>query len=237
MSVHDPAIWGRSGDLYGQGYVAASGLALRQSGSRLVDVRRPTTIEGWASCDWTLYATAEYRDGREPLGDAEPDCSHVIGKVHIGNGGNQRVEDFRFPAVGKTLHIVADSVRLDVELDRVQSAGEYWHVAAGIAIGNLLPGMTRRFVALAEGQNGGYPVASPLIEIPNFAECMRFRAMNLGAVEYNFRFQGPSTGTYFPANRPGNDHADWLFLPLNAAWLQLLSTVDQTIEVAWKRPS
>ena len=66
---------------------------------------------------------------------------------------------------------------------------------------------------------------------------MRIRAINLGAVEYQFYYQGPSTAGYFPAFRPAIEHQDWLFLPLPVAYLQLSSAVTQDVDVAFDRPS
>ena len=139
-NVHDPSTFGMSADLYAQGYVGADGVARRQNAARLLDVRRPPTIEGWGSYDWTVYANAFYRDGPESIPDAEPLPDHVVGEIEIGNGGVTRIEEFEFPAVGKVMHVVADSVRLNVSLKRPDSNGEHWHVTAGVAIGCLLPG-------------------------------------------------------------------------------------------------
>jgi hypothetical protein len=237
-NVHDPSTFGMSADLYGQGYVGADAVARRQNSARLFDVRRPTTIEGWGSYDWTLYANAFYRGGPEDIPAAEPLPDHVVADLEIGNGGVTRTERFEFPAVGKSLHLVADSIRMNVSLKRPEADGEWWHVVAGVAIGGLYPGMVRRRVSLVATESEGEitPGESAPIEIPFYAEAMRFRAVNLGAVEYRFLYQGPSTAPLFPY-ASAVQHQDWLFLPLPAAYVQISSAVTQDVEIAFKRPS
>ena len=117
----------------------------RRPRTRIVDIRMPADESGWHSRNCTLYITVIAPAAIPGQEFQVRNSYNLFGFLETGIGGVSRTEEFIFPAVGRAIHISADSIRLDIE----NRDSLIWRVTGGVAIGNLFPGEVRTSTALS----------------------------------------------------------------------------------------
>jgi hypothetical protein len=101
---------------------------------RCIDVRDLVDATSEESRDCTIYIEAEqlYQDTTLPA-DRRGAYNALFGRLTTGSGGISVDEEFIIPALGKDIHIGADSVRLEVWYDPAR-AGYSETVVPGINV-------------------------------------------------------------------------------------------------------
>lgn len=213
----NPTQWGSTAKLSGDPAVPT-----RQIKSRLIDVRLPTSAEGWQSRDCTVYTHAKILTGTAAT-------NRIICTLQTGMGGLTSKESFRLPGVGRAIHIVADSIRLDVEIDSEDLASSF-EVSANMGIGGLYEQETQIQALLYAGFSlSGY------YDIPNYCTQFRIDSTNPQALTITPAISGAILATDKTYNGLGAMQYQPLSLPANQLWLS--SLVDQTVTVTLKRPT
>ncbi|MHC4215221.1 MAG: hypothetical protein ACYSWP_17810 [Planctomycetota bacterium] len=218
----NPTQWGSTGQLVGS---AVTGATRIKSKLRLIDVRLPTITEGWYSRDCTVYTFAKALTGTVIPGSNL--TTSIQCTLSTGMGGLTQTEAFRMPAVGRSIHIVADSVRLDAEIPA--DIDFSFEVSANVGTGGLYQHTTQKKVDLAVATGG----LIQIIDIPNFCvafqvQCPNPQLLDIAAVYNSFPIQTIGNGLIA---------VDYIPIPIIANELKLDSSVDQTVLVTFLRPS
>jgi hypothetical protein len=142
-------------------------------------------------------------------------------------GGLTQQESFQMPAIGRAIHIVADSVRLDLEIP--SDIPHSFKVSGNVGTGGLYQHSTQKKVDLSlagAGLIGG-------IDIPNFCVAFRIQCPNPQLLTLSGQYDG------FPLLTIGNAliAVDYIPIPTTINQLRLNSTIDQTVFVTFLRPS
>jgi hypothetical protein len=215
-----PTQWGSTQTLQGP----SIGDRLRTK-TRLVDVRLPTTKGGWISRDCTLYCSAillaENFEGF-------PSCNDILCTLQTGMGGVTQSETFNMPAVGRSIHIVADSVRLDCEIPSNYPAS--FSVSANLGIGGLYPGKThtaQQFITNDSLINPWY------VNIPNYCTIYQLLASDPQAIKITpyYEIHGYSNSIN------GLLAVDEIPIPVVANRFRIESSISQFFAITFTRPS
>lgn len=236
MANGNAAIWGRSEELIGRDYQETGRPRQIHESVRLIDVREPSTRESETSRNFTAYVSARmiraYTAGGGP---GSPRSSQLLARLTTGVGGVQQVCDFRVPAVGKTIHVTADTIQLDVSLDE-SIRNQKWLLTAGCGVANLLPGETRiprDFLVLEPPEP---PVQPDIFQvaIPNFCERLKIIAgvpASLAVWEFTANLDTVLT------IKPGSFYTNWQEIDIDAAYLLIESILTQRVMLCFERPS
>jgi hypothetical protein len=151
---------------------------------RCIDVRDLVDATSEESRDCTIYIEAEqlYQDTTLPA-DRRGAYNALFGRLTTGSGGISVDEEFIIPALGKDIHIGADSVRLEVWYDPARAgysetvvpginvkACAGFRVKAHVTTALLLQDYVRREWYEGDGGVG----AAINIPIPQFTRLMMF---------------------------------------------------------------
>jgi hypothetical protein len=142
-------------------------------------------------------------------------------------GGLTQKETFQMPGAGRSIHIVADSIRLEAQIPDDTDAS--FKVSANVGTGGLYQHTTQKKVDLALAGAGLIQV----IDIPNFCIAFKVQCPNPQLLDLG--------GAYdvFPLMTIGNAliATDYIPIPTTVNQLRLDSSVDQTVFVTFLRPS
>lgn len=193
---------------------------------RLIDVRLPATKGGWASRDCTLYCSAAQirSEGELFISPTAVKCN-----LQTGMGGLTQNETFHMPGVGRSIHMVCDSVRLDVQISPDINA--QFRVSANVGIGGLYPGKTQ--VPL-QTIGAPPPLDEYFIDIPNYCTQYKLEASNPQAVLIEPYYQSSALPTQ---SINGLLATDFVSVPIAANRFRLTSGIQQSVYMTFIRPS
>lgn len=194
---------------------------------RLIDVRLPTTKGGWASRDCTLYTSAKsiIAEGEAFISPTAVHCN-----LQTGMGGLTQNESFNMPGVGRSIHMVCDSIRLDVEISPSLTA--QFQVSANVGIGGLYPGKTQ--VPLQTIGPLTPPFDEYFIDIPNYCTQYKLEAPNPQAVLIEPYY---NTSVLLQESINGLLAVDFISIPIMANRFRLTSGIQQAVYMTFIRPS
>jgi hypothetical protein len=144
-------------------------------------------------------------------------------------GGLTQNETFHMPGVGRSIHMVCDSVRLDVQISPDINA--QFRVSANVGIGGLYPGKTQ--VPL-QTIGAPPPLDEYFIDIPNYCTQYKLEASNPQAVLIEPYYQSSALPTQ---SINGLLATDFVSVPIAANRFRLTSGIQQSVYMTFIRPS